>query len=86
MLKIAIRVGLALAIFLTARASPADAQTNLTIATWNIAWLNEFNNTGIIERKNADYQRVAKYANRIQADVIAVQEVDGEAAARRVLT
>jgi hypothetical protein len=37
-----------------------------------------------VKRKDADYERLAKYAKQLDPDVIAVQEVDGEAALRRV--
>lgn len=36
------------------------------------------------ERSTADFKALAKYATRLDADVVALQEVDGPAAARRV--
>lgn len=36
------------------------------------------------ERSLQDYEALARYARRLDADVIALQEVDGEAAARRI--
>jgi len=56
----------------------------IKIATWNLEWLNEDNNTGNVKRKDADYERLKGYANRLNADVVAFQEVDGEKAATRV--
>jgi endonuclease/exonuclease/phosphatase family metal-dependent hydrolase len=60
------------------------APTTLKLATWNLEWLNQAPRTGRVERTDADYARLKKYADRLDADVIAVQEVDGEAALRRV--
>ena len=37
-----------------------------------------------LERSTADFEAIARYARRLDADVIAMQEVDGLAAARRV--
>lgn len=56
----------------------------LKIATWNMEWLNRSNNTGPVKRTNADYQKLAEYAEALDADIIAVQEVDGPEAAIRV--
>lgn len=39
---------------------------------------------GRLERSARDFAALARYARRLDADVIALQEVDGEAAARRV--
>ncbi|MCG8555656.1 MAG: endonuclease/exonuclease/phosphatase family protein [Proteobacteria bacterium] len=56
----------------------------LKLATWNIAWLHRLEGQGQIPRERRDYARLRGYADRLQADVIALQEVDGEQAARRV--
>ena len=52
--------------------STAQAET-LKIASWNIAWLgsHEFN-----KRTADDYAQLAKYAVQLDADVIALQEVE----------
>lgn len=39
---------------------------------------------GRLERSGADFDALARYARRLDADVVALQEVDGPAAARRV--
>lgn len=56
------------------------AQT-LKVASWNIAWLgsHEYN-----QRKEADYQKLARYARELDADVIALQEVESAKWARKV--
>lgn len=53
---------------------------SLKVASWNIAWLSshEYN-----KREDADYELLAKYASTLDADVIALQEVeDGEWASK----
>ena len=56
------------------------------VATWNIAWLNAELNTGTIPRSSDDYLRLAQYAERLEGDVIALQEIDGADAAGRVFS
>lgn len=53
----------------------------IKIASWNIAWLgsHEYNH-----RTDADYQQLALYAKQLNADVIALQEVESEAWAKKV--
>ncbi len=70
-------------------AAPAQA-ADLKLATWNIAWLT-LRQTGDPElprglqtRAPADFTRLADYARRLDADVIALQEIDGAEAAARV--
>ncbi len=60
---------------LTAQAEP------LKVASWNIAWLgsHKFNT-----RTLADYKLLAKYAKQLDADVIALQEVESGEYARKV--
>ena len=61
--------------------SPIAFAENLKIATWNIAWLgsHEYN-----QRKEADYQKLARYARELDADVIALQEVESAKWAKKV--
>jgi endonuclease/exonuclease/phosphatase family metal-dependent hydrolase len=51
------------------------------VASWNIAWLgsHEYN-----KRTEEDYQQLAQYAKQLDADVIALQEVESEYWARKV--
>jgi len=53
----------------------------IKIASWNIAWLgsHEYN-----KRTTDDYQQLAHYAKQLDADVIALQEVESEYWARKV--
>ncbi len=63
---------------------PAAAPPRIKIATWNLEWLNSADNAGAVKRNSDDYARLKKYADRLDADVVAFQEVDGETAAARV--
>lgn len=56
----------------------------LKIATWNMEFLAEKDDTGCQPRKPADYVAMRKVVEAIDADVIAFQEVENEAAAARV--
>ncbi len=57
----------------------------LRIATWNLRWLHALDGHGPVPRTASDYTRLAAYARRLDADVIALQEIDGPEAARRLL-
>jgi endonuclease/exonuclease/phosphatase family metal-dependent hydrolase len=63
--------------------APASAEP-LIIASWNIAHLRDQNGEGPVSRQDVDYTRLAKYATKLGAHVVALQEVENEAAARRV--
>ncbi|WP_237215250.1 endonuclease/exonuclease/phosphatase family protein [Falsiroseomonas oryziterrae] len=70
-------------------AAPAQA-TEIKLATWNIAWLT-LKPTGhpdlprdIRARVPEDFRLLQAYATRLNADIVALQEIDGEAAAARV--
>jgi endonuclease/exonuclease/phosphatase family metal-dependent hydrolase len=68
---------------LTACSVQAEASI-LRLATWNLEHLAEDGNGGCRPRKEADYRRLRHYAKRLQADVIALQEVQNRAAVARV--
>jgi endonuclease/exonuclease/phosphatase family metal-dependent hydrolase len=78
------RLALALILCLLT-AIPSDAKP-IKIATWHIEHLRDKNNEGPNKRKNVDYERLAMYAKQLDADIIALQEVEGPAAARRVFS
>lgn len=64
-----------------------DADTprgGIKVATWNIEHLAERNGEGCRPRQNADYDALRRYADLLDADVIAFQEVESQAAAKRV--
>jgi endonuclease/exonuclease/phosphatase family metal-dependent hydrolase len=86
--KLAAMRALALLLALTL-AAPAVA-ADIKLATWNLAWLT-LRPAGdpavppdVPRRDAADHDRLAGYARRLNADVIALQEVDGAEAAERV--
>ena len=60
--------------------SPSYSQ-ELKVASWNIAWLgsHEYN-----KRKSTDYEQLAVYAKQLDADVIALQEVESGEWAKKV--
>lgn len=65
----------------------ADALT-LHLASWNIANLYHREGRSIpgrrLTRNRDDYQRLAEYARRLEADVVALQEVNSVAAVQRI--
>ncbi len=64
--------------------SAAARAGELKIAAWNIEHLAAADGEGCKPRTDADYAVLAAYAEALDADVIALQEVQSEAAARRV--
>lgn len=72
-----------------ALATPAAA-AELKLATWNLAWLTlrQYGDPdlprGLPVRTPGDLDLLARYARRLDADIVALQEVDGPEAAARV--
>ncbi len=70
-------------------ALPARAGT-LKISTWNLEWLTLRSRTDaklptdVHTRAPEDFTKLASYARRLAADIVAFQEVDGPDAAARV--
>src|SRR5215213_2010828 len=71
-----------------ADAPPAAAEETIRVATWNIANLHhvvgEALRPGAAARSEEDYATLRKYARRMDADIVALQEVNGPRAARLV--
>jgi endonuclease/exonuclease/phosphatase family metal-dependent hydrolase len=65
-----------------AAAAPATPVPALRIATWNIEWLTT--RDAHVPRGPADYAALRGYAEKLDPDVIALQEVDGPQAAQLV--
>lgn len=63
--------------------SPAISGS-LKIATWNIDHLRDSNNEGPNQRNQTDYDRLANYVKQLVADVIALQEVEGESLKKKL--
>ncbi|MBS7810900.1 endonuclease/exonuclease/phosphatase family protein [Roseococcus pinisoli] len=80
---------LLLALLLLA-AAPLQA-AEIKLSTWNIAWLTLRPPTDralprdLTPREPGDFNLLANYARRLDADVLALQEVDGPEAAARIL-
>lgn len=64
--------------------APAADGVGLTLATWNIEHLAAADGAGCRPRSAADYQRLRDVAARLDADIIAVQEVQNTDALARV--
>src|SRR3712207_1078243 len=67
---------------------PAAAEETIRVATWNIANLHhvvgEALRPGAAARSEEDHAVLRKYARRMNADIVALQEVNGPRAARLV--
>lgn len=72
-----------LIVALAVLSGPVRAET-IKITTWNIEHLRAENNRGNVRRDDGDFAALARYAAELDADVIALQEVDGPEAAARV--
>ena len=70
-------------LLVTMFALPASAEI-IRIATWNIENLRETSGEGKNPRYKQDYRRLGKYAKLLDADIVALQEIENEAALRRV--
>ena len=70
-------------------AAPANAR-DIKIATWNLNWLTLRHSgdpalpSDVHTRRAADFARLRGFADRLDADIVAFQEVDGSQAAARV--
>ncbi len=75
-----------LLLFLLALAVPSSASvgSELRIASWNLEHLNDTDGAGCVPRDSADYDAIARQVAVLGADIVAFQEVENEAAARRV--
>ena len=79
-----------LTLLLALAALPVRATTDIKIASWNIAWLtlrpvgDRDLPPNLTLRGAVDFARLRAYADRLAADIVALQEVDGPEAAARV--
>lgn len=82
-------IAAALLIACCATSAAAQPQTStaskpLKLASWNLEFLAEQNGVGCNPRGGGDYAAMRRIANSLDADVIAFQEAENEAAAARV--
>ena len=70
-------------LLVTMLALPVSADV-IRIATWNIENLREASGEGKNPRYEQDYRRLRKYAKLLDAEIVALQEIENEAALRRV--
>lgn len=80
-MKGAITASISTAVF--ACSSFAFGET-LAIATWNIQWLHSKDDRGTIDRDDLDFEHLRRIPIELDADIIALQEVDGEVNAANV--
>ena len=78
-----------LAVLLALLPTPSFA-ADLKIATWNLDWLT-VRPAGarglppdVVPRSDQDFDRLAQYAHDLNADVVAIEEIDGFTAATKV--
>jgi exonuclease III len=75
-----------IALLVPLRAFPAE----LKIATWNLNWLTTRTAgdpelpSDVKPRSDDDFARLAQYTKQLNADVIAIEEIDGFSAASKV--
>ncbi|MBR9874206.1 MAG: endonuclease/exonuclease/phosphatase family protein [Vibrionaceae bacterium] len=63
--------------------SASFAQNSINLTSWNIEWLAI--NGGKVSRTEDDFVRLNHYLNNLRPDVLAFQEVDSEAAIKKVV-
>lgn len=61
-----------------------ESALNLRVGTWNLEHLDDSNGEGCVGRSNDDYVALAQRIEDLGLDVLAFQEVENLAAARRV--
>ena len=77
--------GYAMLAFLALILAPAaGAAAELRIAAWNLEHLDDADGAGCVGRTGADYAALAGRIEELNADIVAFQEVENEAAAHRV--
>ncbi len=67
-----------------ALAAPAGIAGEIRIAAWNLEHLDDTEGEGCVGRNRADYRALGERVAELDADVVAFQEVENPAAARRV--
>lgn len=73
-----------LALLVLSAASPMAFADDLRIAAWNLEHLDDTDGDGCVGRKPDDYAALARRIGELGADIVAFQEVENAAAARRV--
>lgn len=64
--------------------SAAGHAGELRVVAWNLEHLNDTNGRGCLPRRQRDYDVIARQVEKLDADIVAFQEVENEAAAHRV--
>lgn len=64
--------------------APYLSAQEVRVASWNIEHLAEHNKVGCVPRSTLDYEKLRNFSELLNADVIALQEVENTAAVERV--
>ena len=64
--------------------APYLSAQEVRVASWNIEHLAEHNEVGCVPRSTLDYEKLRNFSELLNADVIALQEVENTAAVERV--
>ena len=83
-LRLVLLLGLAALALLVSSCDDGERGPKLRIAAWNMEHLDDTGTDGCLPREQADYDAIAEQVEDFGLDIIAFQEVENEAAARRV--
>jgi len=79
---------LILGIFIVATINPiilySQESEELRLVSWNIEHLAEKNDQGCVPRTDKDYEKLRDFAETLDADIVALQEVESKKAVARV--
>ena len=72
------------AITLSACSAVTEPEKSLVVVSWNIEHLAEQNGQGCKARTDVDYEKLKAYASNLNADIVALQEVQSAKAVARI--
>ena len=64
--------------------APFLSAQEVRVASWNIEHLAEHNEAGCVPRSTLDYEQLRDFSQLLNADIIALQEVENTAAVERI--
>ena len=64
--------------------APFLSAQEVRVASWNIEHLAEHNGAGCVPRSTLDYEQLRDFSQLLNADIIALQEVENTAAVERI--
>ena len=72
------------ALILTPLLAPFLSAQEVRVASWNIEHLAEYSEAGCVPRSALDYEQLRDFSKLLNADIIALQEVENTAAVERI--